>query len=284
MSPLAQEILRTLCALLYFIVMAMVMVSVQVSNDNHSIETKVITQRSLPDVVLDSKHRLELPAGMPDWALLSFVLISMACHMIFVKPRTRLILTMRRFFWLLGSGYGLRALSLLGTVLPPSNPNCQYRYRTRLQILLAGPQLMVGAIHTCSDKIFSGHTIVATLVSCFWWNLTENWLVRCYPIIHELFMILCSLNGRHHYTVDIVVALIVAVTLFHLYHLLVRIVCVSELTERMPLLPVGRKEDSSDGAPSTACVFSKYPAKAIRLLIKYIDGIDLRTSSDMLTL
>lgn len=285
-SIVLKELLRTVYALMYFICASLIMVTVQVRNDNLSIATKVISQRSLPDVVLDSKHRLQMPAGMPDWTLFAFVAISVGAHIVFVKPRSRLILTMRRFFWLLGTCYGLRALSLAGTVLPPSNPNCLYEQRNGWRLLIAGPQLLVGAVHTCSDKIFSGHTIVATLLSCSWWQLTTNWGVRMYPVLHEIVMIICSLSGRHHYTVDIVVALIVAVSVFHIYHLLVRICCVAELHERGPYLPLKMAAPLSSSTDENdvriESLFSKYPARAIRVLIKYMDGIDLRDTSDLL--
>lgn len=289
MKLFLKEALRTLYALIYFITCSLIMVTVQVRNDNLSIATQVIKQKSLPDVVLDSKHRLQMPAGMPDWTLFSFIAASVAVHLATVRPRGRIMLTARRFFWLLGSCYGLRALSLAGTVLPPSNPHCVYQRRDGWRILMAGPQLLVGAVHTCSDKIFSGHTIVATLLTCSWWQLSTNWAVRTYPVLHEIAMIVCGLSGRHHYTVDIVVALIVAVSVFHLYHLLVRIVCVAELHERGPYLPLkmaahfnASTEDNED--IRIGSLFSKYPARAIRILIKYMDGIDLRETSDLLNL
>lgn len=287
-SLLLKELLRTVYALIYFITCSLIMVTVQVRNDNLSIATRVINQKSLPDVVLDSKHRLQMPAGMPDWTLFAFIAISVVSHYVFIKPRSRLILTVRRFFWLLGSCYGLRALSLAGTVLPPSNPHCLYQKRDGWRILMAGPQLLVGAVHTCSDKIFSGHTIVATLLTCSWWQLTTHWGVRVYPVVHEIIMIICSLSGRHHYTVDIVVALIVAVNVFHLYHLLVRIVCVAELHERGPYLPLKMAAHLSASTEENdiriGSLFSKYPARAIRVLIKYMDGIDLRDTSTLLCL
>jgi hypothetical protein len=286
---LLKEFLRTLYALIYFIVTSLIMVTIQVRNDNISIITKVIYQGSLPDIVLDSKHRPKMPAGMPDWTLFSLIAISVIGHFAAVTPRTRLLLTARRFFWLLGTCYALRAVSLAGTVLPPSNPQCVYQKREGiLKIIMAGLQLLVGSVHTCSDKIFSGHTIVATLLTCFWWNISQNWFIRAYPVLHEIGMIICSLSGRHHYTVDIVVALIVATTVFHLYHLLVRIVSVAELHARGPYLPLkmaahlctNNSKDENDIRIES--LFSKYPARGIRILIKYMDGIDLRNTSDLL--
>jgi hypothetical protein len=278
MPSVGREILRGLLAFVFFSCMVLIMLAVQVNNDNRSLALSVHLQRSLHDYMLDGP-RLNIPSKMVDWVLSALVVMSVVCHLIFVKPGIRFLLTARRFFWLLGIAYGLRALSMAGTILPPSDSSCHYQYTSPMDFVLLLPRVLLGENISCSDQLFSGHTILATLLACFWWNLSSSWLLRCYAILHESAIIFCSLGARQHYTVDIVVALIVGVAAFHLYHLLVRIVCIGELSRRKTVLPV--KE--SDGPQEVEKVLSKYPARAVRTTIRFMDGIDLRDVGVLLT-
>jgi hypothetical protein len=165
----------------------------------------------------------------------------------------------RRFIWLMAMGYALRGVCLFGTILPPSNPRCLYvERRSWRDILVAVPGLLSGSAHTCSDKIFSGHTLVATLLAAFWFRLCGNTLGRIYAAANWTLMVSCSLAGRHHYTVDIVVGCIVAALLFHVYHLVLRVVMLEQDTDQQ-LLFVDRR---------------------VRAIISYMDGLDLRANSE----
>ena len=137
---------------------------------------------------------------------------------------------------------------------------CAYIERDKWMILRAVPQLLGGTTHTCSDKIFSGHTLVATLLAAFWFKLCQKPVFRVYAVCNWLAMVCSSLAGRHHYTVDIVVGCLVAALLFHAYHLLLRLVLVEPIVgdlhlhvHRQPHIPV-----------------------VVKRIISYMDGVDLR--------
>jgi hypothetical protein len=136
----------------------------------------------------------------------------------------------------------------------------------------AVPQLLTGSIHTCSDKIFSGHTLVATLLAAFWFHMAagRGWPGRLYAAANWLLMVTCSLSGRHHYTVDIVVGAIVAALLFHCYHLLVRMAVMEEIMA------------GASGVDGAGIVImhrhhhERYPYRILLKMVTYMDGIDLR--------
>ena len=164
----------------------------------------------------------------PDIALHSFIVISLVAafvHYPFLTALARL----RRFLWLFGLGYFFRMLCLAGTIMPPSNPTCVPIERGIVESILMTPALLFGFIHTCTDKIFSGHTIVAILIMWSWIGARieasdpwySPWFI--YPVAHTFFMICTSVMGWNHYTVDIVVAIIVNSLTYWLYRSLLHI-------------------------------------------------------------
>jgi hypothetical protein len=121
----------------------------------------------------------------------------------------------RRYFWLYGVGYFLRMCSLAGTVLPPSNPLCIPQMRSWWETAKMTPLLLIGKANTCTDKLYSGHTTVATLLLWFWLdarNIAGDRTIsfwRVYAVFHFFGMITTSILGHNHYTVDIVLAFII---------------------------------------------------------------------------
>lgn len=143
-------------------------------------------------------------------------------------------------------------------------------------MFLAGPRIFVGI--TCTDQMFSGHTLFATLVTCFWWRMCNSRVVRLFPPLIEIAVLVTMLLSRHHYTADIVIAIIIGVSIFHVYHLLVEIVSIGELVKRRRKT---HEQDTKSGDVKMEKIFSKYPAKTIRGLVRFIDGIDIRPTSEL---
>lgn len=229
LGTLQRESSRTLIAFLFLLSVASLMSWVQLMNDNASLKAQIVRQPSL----MDASQRLHGWRWVRPWmADVSLYLMvgGSAAGLLFgfclVGKTAFALQIVRRFLWLMSLGYALRGLTLFGTILPPSNPSCRYVERSAWEAARAVPKLLAGNIHTCSDKIFSGHTLVATLLAAFWFHQAPPLLIvpRVYAASNWALMVVCSLGGRHHYTVDIVVGAIVALSLFHLYHLLVKMV------------------------------------------------------------
>ena len=229
------ELLRLLCAGCWFGLAALVMAIVQMNGDSlHARNVKspleaatallqIPTFNTLFDVSFDSLPQLAPTNPFnPDNVLHSFILASVVAGL-FHWPLLTFIARLRRFGWLFGTGYLLRMCSLASTVLPPSNPLCVPVERTLPQMFLTAPKLLFGMLHTCTDKLFSGHTMVATLLVWFWQDarsaVGDRWFSpwRAYPVVHSLLMVLASVMGWNHYTVDIVLAFIIATLLHWVY-------------------------------------------------------------------
>lgn len=197
----------------------------------------------------------------PDFILHLFITTSLISGLYQWGPLL-LVAKVRRYFWIYGTGYLLRMCTLAFTVMPPSNPACVPLRRTFLESLFITPHLLLSHVHTCTDKIFSGHTLVATLLLCFWFEASNDFRWRGYALFSWCSMVSTSLMGRCHYTVDITVAFIVAMLIYWVYRLLLMI---GELTRQCPDLYLSKK------------VAHLYP---IISLICWCDGLDLAYSTD----
>lgn len=201
-------------------------------------------------------HRILNPDLMLHTYLI-FSLIAAALHWslpVFVRR-------LRRYFWLYGCGYLLRMSTLVFTILPPSNATCVPVERTLLESLAMAPKLVFGSAHSCTDKIFSGHTTAATLLFWSWQEarteagdaLLSRW--RFYAMAHLLSMSITSILGRNHYTVDIIVSFIVNSMSYWIYRLLLAL---GAMRRRSNLsLPVTVPQEAVD-------------------LVQWCDGTDLR--------
>lgn len=204
----------------------------------------------LPDLAIEVlPHPRGFPKWMADITLNSFVVSSILFGLLGqvvmragktdtllsgTKRAAIILVYARRVIWLFGICYGFRAFSLFGTTLPSSNPACHLVKRSGWEWLTTGPKILVGAAQTCTDKLFSGHTCLAMLLFWTWFlacgvhgSTSTSGLFRLrrilyitYAALHSSAVWICSLICRHHYTVDIVLAMIVSSLVFHTYHLL----------------------------------------------------------------
>lgn len=245
------EFIRLAISIAWLLCTALAMALVQIDGDslqaeNMSIRIESGTESNITPIVDRVFAGLpKIPDGSffnPDIALHSFMIISLVAAFI-NWPLLTAIARFRRFLWLFGLGYFLRMLCLAGTIMPPSNPTCIPIERSLIESILMTPALLFGFIHTCTDKIFSGHTIVATLILCSWIDArieaSDAWysVWFIYPVLHFLFMVTTSIMGWNHYTVDIVVSIIVNVLTFSLYKCLLYVyVSRQEITQSIPLL------------------------------------------------
>jgi len=247
---LKSEIFKTSIVLLIFAIVSLTMAVVQMRGDSlHGAKVRNIlldktdpqttddieirTNRSDPleiiaihDFLMDKSTKIDDDSYFnPDIALHSFLVISLFAAIIYFRKNPYKTLSLfRRVGILISFGYFLRTLCLASTVLPPSNPSCIVKERGIFESLLEAPKLLFGHIHTCTDKLFSGHTTVAMALLWSWvdtCNLAGHknpfYPLKLYAHIHVLYMIITSIFGWNHYTVDIILSAMINTLSYKLY-------------------------------------------------------------------
>lgn len=225
--------LRTLAALLWFGGVAYVMSVVQIIGDERMIRSGLTNMTPLPDAGLDLvPHPSWWPKSAADLTLNSYVVVSLVACIISARQNKAgpvfVLIYVRRLLWLFGFCYLLRLFSLGGTTLPSSNTKCLFVKRRMVDYLTTGPLVLIGRAQTCTDKLFSGHTALTTLLTWFWfatfWTKSpraHKIIARSYAGIHGSAVFIASMMCRHHYTVDVVLAIIIASLVFHVYHMII---------------------------------------------------------------
>ncbi|XP_054635848.1 phosphatidylcholine:ceramide cholinephosphotransferase 2 isoform X1 [Dunckerocampus dactyliophorus] len=143
----------------------------------------------------------------------------------------------RRYFFLLGTLYLYRCITMYITILPvpgmhmtcaPKLYGDFYAKFQRILRLISGAGLSITKSHImCGDFLFSGHTVMLTLTylfikeyspRSFWWYHLMCWLLSAVGVV-------CILVGHEHYSVDVVVAYFVTTRLFWWYHTMANVQC-----------------------------------------------------------
>ncbi|NP_001011385.2 phosphatidylcholine:ceramide cholinephosphotransferase 2 [Xenopus tropicalis] len=136
----------------------------------------------------------------------------------------------RRFFFIIGTLYLYRCITMYVTTLPVPGVHFQcapklhgdsYAQLQRILRLISGGGLSITGSHIlCGDFLYSGHTVILTLTYLFikeysprhfWWYHLICWLLSAAGVI-------CILVAHEHYTVDVIVAYYVTTRLFWWYH------------------------------------------------------------------
>uniref|UniRef100_A0A8C5M0I8 Sphingomyelin synthase 2 n=1 Tax=Leptobrachium leishanense TaxID=445787 RepID=A0A8C5M0I8_9ANUR len=136
----------------------------------------------------------------------------------------------RRFFFIIGTLYLYRCITMYVTTLPvpglhfqcaPKLNDDSYAKVQRVLRLISGGGLSITGSHIlCGDFLYSGHTVILTITYLFikeysprnfWWYHIICWCLSAVGVV-------CILVAHEHYTVDVIVAYFVTTRLFWWYH------------------------------------------------------------------
>ncbi|KAL2079368.1 hypothetical protein ACEWY4_025112 [Coilia grayii] len=136
----------------------------------------------------------------------------------------------RRFFFLQGTLYLYRCLTMYLTTLPVpgTHMNCapklygdaQGKVYRMLKMVSGGGLSITGSHIMCGDYLYSGHTVMLTLTFLFireysprslWWYHLICWLLSAVGVV-------CILLAHDHYSIDVVVAYFITTRIFYWYH------------------------------------------------------------------
>ncbi|CAG2113275.1 unnamed protein product [Medioppia subpectinata] len=216
---------KALIAMLYFFtatwITAIVMVIV------HDRVPDMQTYPPLPDIFLDNIPLIPHAFNMCEiCGLVLFIIWTV----ILVFHKHRFIL-LRRMFSLFGSVFFLRCVTMLITSLsvPGRHLQCKARpYGSWLErvsqafLIWQGGGMSIQGVRTCGDYMFSGHTVVLTLLNFFITEYTPTslYLVHTLSWVLNLFGIFFILAAHEHYSIDVFIAFYISTRLFLYYHTL----------------------------------------------------------------
>ncbi|MEQ2265266.1 Sphingomyelin synthase- protein 1, partial [Xenotaenia resolanae] len=200
------------------------------------------TYPPLPDIFLDSVPRIP-------WAFVMAEACGLIlCYMfllILLLHKHRSIL-LRRLCSLMGTvfllrcctmfvtslsvpGQHLKCASLVGgnslvhsIFLSPQSYGDTWAKIQRAMAIWSGFGMTLTGVQTCGDYMFSGHTVVITLLNFFVTEYTpRNWnLIHTISWVLNLFGIFFILAAHEHYSIDVFIAFYITTRLFLYYHTL----------------------------------------------------------------
>ncbi|KAG9341133.1 hypothetical protein JZ751_019887 [Albula glossodonta] len=185
------------------------------------------TYPPLPDIFLDSVPRIPWAFAMAEACGL---ILCFFWFLVLLLHKHRSIL-MRRLCSLMGTVFMLRCVTMFVTSLsvPGQHLQCSAKMYgdiwaklQRALVIWSGFGMTLTGVHTCGDYMFSGHTVVLTMLNFF---VTE-YTPRSWNIIHtlswvlNLFGIFFILAAHEHYSIDVFIAFYITTRIFLYYHTL----------------------------------------------------------------
>ncbi|XP_076021081.1 sphingomyelin synthase-related protein 1-like [Genypterus blacodes] len=185
------------------------------------------TYPPLPDIFLDSVPRIPWAFAMAEACGLilcyTFILI-----LLLHKHRSILL---RRLCSLMGTVFLLRCCTMFVTSLsvPGQHLKCASKMYgdtwgkiQRGVTIWSGLGMTLAGVQTCGDYMFSGHTVVITLLNFFVTEYTpRSWnLIHTISWVLNLFGIFFILAAHEHYSIDVFIAFYITTRLFLYYHTL----------------------------------------------------------------
>ncbi|XP_063073912.1 sphingomyelin synthase-related protein 1-like [Engraulis encrasicolus] len=185
------------------------------------------TYPPLPDIFLDSVPRIPWAFAMAEVCGLTLGIMFI---LVLLLHKHRSIL-FRRFFSLTGTVFLLRCVTMLITSLsvPGTHLQCSEKMYLdtwgkieRALTIWFGLGMTLTGVHTCGDYMFSGHTVVLTMLNFFITEYTPRgwYFVHTVSWVLNLFGIFFILAGHEHYSIDVFVAFYLTTRLFLYYHTL----------------------------------------------------------------
>ncbi|CAK9297001.1 unnamed protein product [Gordionus sp. m RMFG-2023] len=206
--------------LLSFLVTSFVMVIV------HDRVPDINKYPPLPDIFLDNIPII--PGAFLICEQIGILLgLTLASICIFHKHR---FIILRRLCALTGTVFLLRCVTMVITSLsvPGSHLEChQVGIKTSLEDKIiralkiwSGFGMSLVGIHSCGDYMFSGHTVILTMLNFFITEYTPRsfYLVHTFSWVLNLFGIFFILAAHEHYSIDVFIAFYITTRLFLYYH------------------------------------------------------------------
>lgn len=185
------------------------------------------TYPPLPDIFLDSVPRIPWAFAMAEAC--GVVLCYMFLLILLLHKHRSILL--RRLCSLMGTVFLLRCCTMFVTSLSVPGQHLKCTGKTygdtwekieRALAIWTGFGMTLTGVQTCGDYMFSGHTVVITMLNFFVTEYTpRTWnLIHTISWVLNLFGIFFILAAHEHYSIDVFIAFYITTRLFLYYHTL----------------------------------------------------------------
>ena len=137
-------------------------------------------------------------------------------------------------------------------------------------LILIG-RMASGKVSACTDNIYSGHTTLIAIMVLALVHYSGIMFIRIYAVIHGLVAISSILITRLHYSVDVIIALLLASFVYLGYHCMIAIHLDTAVLRDKQII------DSHPGIYEERRLLLRIIAFPILKMLSWIDGLDLRT-------
>ncbi|KAJ2716057.1 hypothetical protein H4R19_000859 [Coemansia spiralis] len=188
------------------------------AGSQHARADAVLHAKPLSDVVLDNlpvtwyQHTADALVGA------ALIIGIVGCCAMARGWQARLVY-IRRTMWMASALYLIRSITIGVTTMPPTVDGCKPRVVRDVADLMLEvlPKMTSGEISACTDKIFSGHTAMFVLTFLMWSRYARHWGLVVFSGIHSTIGIASVMLTRMHYTVDVVLAILMVLLVHHTY-------------------------------------------------------------------
>ena len=237
-----RQLIATLCGFAWFTTCMYIVCVANSTSDilNPNTDRAPIDREQLPDFLMrwisglfttggTTPHQSDGSAKSPKdvaWVPELFVTTSVVgwlLRILMTRSIRQSCMILRRSFYITGAAYILRAISVISTVLPFPQVQCEDARPADKSPLLDAFDLMLMRRVSCGDVFFSGHTIVYSICMWTWITYSMNAYTTAFFIVHGLAGMISLLVAQYHYTIDVMVSAGIVGGIWWLYHHAIRI-------------------------------------------------------------
>ncbi|KAJ1677239.1 hypothetical protein EV182_006578, partial [Spiromyces aspiralis] len=128
------------------------------------------------------------------------------------------VVFLRRIAWMVAILYFLRSLTLVVTTLPTPLVECEPTYHRGWAGYLNGAwDQITGRRLTCTDCIFSGHSMTLTLSFLMWLHHARHWLFVAIAFAQTTVGLFLIIASHFHYSIDVLLAVVLTLFVYYCY-------------------------------------------------------------------
>ncbi|ORX91223.1 hypothetical protein K493DRAFT_304241 [Basidiobolus meristosporus CBS 931.73] len=214
------EVARTFYALVFLFIVVYFMVIMQQVSDNRFLGSGE-ANKPLRDVGFEWFNFIT-SYSVPDIMVFSSLGIMLVGVTILSNSWRKRLIFWRRFIWVTGFLYLYRGFTIVSTTLPPPK-ECVPIYTSNFRDLLTrGSLMIVGADRSCTDNIYSGHTMILTTSLINWIIYGRFRVLKVYALLHAVAGYYTVIASHLHFTVDVLLAIFITYAIYIIYYSLVR--------------------------------------------------------------